>query len=82
MINLLSLISQTREEGYVGINAEAKVCQDIILKAISESSLNKNITIKGGVVMRNITGDTRRATVDIDLDFIITPAEDSHLYRW
>ena len=82
MINLLSLISQTREEGYVGINAEAKVCQDIILKAISESSLNKNITIKGGVVMRSITGDTRRATVDIDLDFIKYSLEENSIRRF
>ena len=30
----------------------------------------RNVTIKGGVVMRSITGDVRRATRDIDFDFI------------
>ena len=45
--------------------AEARVCQDIVLKAISESTMNRNVTIKGGVVMRSITGDVRRATRDI-----------------
>ena len=31
---------------------------------------NRNVTIKGGVVMRSITNNNRRATRDIDLDFI------------
>ena len=50
--------------------AEARVCQDIVLKAIAESNLSRNVTIKGGVVMRSITGNIRRATQDMDLDFI------------
>lgn len=28
------------------------------------------MTIKGGVVMRSLSGEIRRATQDIDLDFI------------
>jgi hypothetical protein len=28
------------------------------------------VTIKGGVVMRSITGNVRRATQDMDIDFI------------
>ena len=43
---------------------------DIILEAISKCHLNENVTIKGGVVMRNISNDVRRATVDLDFDFI------------
>ena len=58
------------ESGYTGANLTAKVCQDIVLKAIAESNLNRNVTIKGGVVMREITGDVRRATQDMDIDFI------------
>ena len=70
MANLEELASAVKNDGYSEINAEAKVCQDIVLKAISQSRLNRNITIKGGVVMRSITGDIRRATQDMDLDFI------------
>ena len=47
-----------------------RFCQDIILKAIASSSLSRNVTIKGGVVMRSKTGNVRRATQDIDMDFI------------
>lgn len=70
MADLNELVEAVRDDGYSQINAEAKVCQDIVLKAIASSSLNRNVTIKGGVVMRGISGDVRRATQDMDLDFI------------
>lgn len=59
MPDLDKLAKAVRNEGYSEVNAEARVCQDVILKAISMSSLNRNVTIKGGVVMRSITGDVR-----------------------
>ena len=70
MANLEELANTVMNDGYSEMNAEAKVCQDIVLKAIAQSSLNHNVTIKGGVVMRSITGNIRRATQDMDLDFI------------
>lgn len=70
MANLEELAWTVRNDGYSEVNAGAKVCQDVVLEAISNSSLSRNVTIKGGVVMRSITGDTRRATQDMDLDFI------------
>lgn len=69
-MDLRDEIDKIMDEGYNEANAEARLCQDILLKAISESSLKRNITIKGGVVMRNLSGSVRRATQDIDLDFI------------
>ena len=63
-------VGKIKNEGYSEANAEAKLCQDIIISAISKSSLNRNVTIKGGVVMRSLSGEIRRATQDIDLDFI------------
>ena len=58
------------EEGLTRELAAARVCQDIVLKAIAEGPLSRNVTIKGGVVMRSLTKNNRRATRDIDLDFI------------
>jgi predicted nucleotidyltransferase component of viral defense system len=69
-MDLRDEIDKIMDEGYNEVNAEARLCQDILLKAISESSLKRNVTIKGGVVMRNLSGSVRRATQDIDLDFI------------
>ena len=62
MADLELLADEFRKEGYSDQNAEARVCQDIVLKAIAESDLSRNVTIKGGVVMRSITGNIRRAT--------------------
>ena len=70
MISIQKLIEQERNNGYLGDNASAKVCQDIVLKALANSSLSRNVTIKGGVVMRSKTNNSRRATQDLDIDFI------------
>lgn len=70
MIDIDAMIQKEIENGYGDANAQAKVCQDLILKAISKSSMNRNVTIKGGVVMRGKTKNVRRATQDLDLDFI------------
>ena len=69
-MNLREMMDIYSEEGLTRALSSARVCQDIILKAISEGALNRNVTIKGGVVMRSLTKNNRRATRDIDLDFI------------
>ena len=69
-MNLEELRIKYLNNGYTMANASAKICQDIILNKISKSRMNKNITIKGGVVMYGLSNDKRRATRDIDLDFI------------
>ena len=76
MLQIAEMIEKAKTEGYNEANAEAKVCQDIVLMLISKTSMSRNITVKGGVVMRSITGDARRATQDIDLDFIRYPLQD------
>ncbi|MCD8120425.1 MAG: nucleotidyl transferase AbiEii/AbiGii toxin family protein [Lachnospiraceae bacterium] len=70
MISLDEMTEKYRNIGYSDRNADARVCQDIVLKAIERSNFGRNVTIKGGVVMRSITGNVRRATEDLDLDFI------------
>ena len=44
-MDLNELIKLEISNGYGDANAQAKVCQDIILKAIATSSLSRNITI-------------------------------------
>ena len=63
-------------------DAIAKVSQDIILLKISKSSLSHNVTIKGGVVMHNISKDKRRATRDIDFDFIKYSLDDKSIIKF
>ena len=73
MINILELSKTVNLEGYNEEMAEAKLCQNIILLLLSKSKYNRNITIKGGVVIRSISNNFRRATVDIDFDLIKYP---------
>lgn len=49
-MDLNELIKLEISNGYGDANAQAKVCQDIILKAIATSSLSRNITIKGALL--------------------------------
>lgn len=69
-MDINEMIDMYMEDGLTRELAAARVCQDVVLKAISIGQLNRNVTIKGGVVMRSITNNNRRATRDIDLDFI------------
>ena len=69
-MDLRKMMQVYQEDGLVVDLASARVCQDIVLMAIANGPLNRNVTIKGGVVMRSITNNNRRATRDIDLDFI------------
>ena len=78
-MNLNEMIELEIANGYGDANAQSKVCQDIILKAIANSSLSRNMTIKGGVVMRSKTGSVRRATQDLDIDFIRYSLEDESI---
>ena len=78
-MNLYELIHKYEEMGYKNADAVAKVAQDIILLKISKSEFNKNVTIKGGVVMHSISNDLRRATRDLDLDFIKYSLEDKSI---
>ena len=76
-MDIQKMVDAELQKGYSGDNARAKVCQDIVLKAIANSSLNRNVTIKGGVVMRSKTNNVRRATQDLDIDFIRYPLTDT-----
>lgn len=76
-MNINTIFNNYLANGYSNLNAISKTCQDIILVQISNSSLNKNVTIKGGVVMMAISKDIRRATQDLDIDFIRYSLDDS-----
>ena len=69
-MNLYEEVEKIKASGYSEQNAQSKLGQDIVLKAIADSGMARNATIKGGVVMRSISGNARRATQDLDLDFI------------
>lgn len=81
-INISELTNYIKNEGYNGAYIEAKLCQDILLLLISKSIYANNITIKGGVVMRSISNNSRRATLDIDFDFVKYPLTDNGIINF
>lgn len=78
-MNISETINQYVLAGYSESDAIPKVAQDIVLLKIGKSKYNKNITVKGGVVMHNISKDMRRATRDMDIDFIKYSLEDKSI---
>ena len=59
-MNLEELREKCLNNGFSPSNVSAKLCQEIILSKISKSDMNQNITIKGGVVMYEISNDKRQ----------------------
>ena len=68
--------------GYRSDAANAKVAHDIVLLAMKRCGFKTNSTVKGGVVMSSLTGDVRRATMDMDIDFIRYPTGDAGVARF
>ena len=81
-MDIYELINKYVTAGYSEDDAIPKVAQDIILLKIGNSQYSKNITVKGGVVMHNISKDMRRATRDIDIDFIKYSLEDKSILNF
>lgn len=81
-MNLNELVNNYLAQGYELADAQSKVCQDFVLYKIGKSRYTHNITIKGGVVMHNISKSTRRATRDLDLDFIKYSLDDNSIINF
>ena len=69
-------------EGFSYLEASSRTSQDVLLTLIAKSGLSKNVTIKGGVVIQHVSGDSRRATQDFDLDFIRYSLNDDSIRRF
>ena len=81
-MNLKDEIQKYVKVGYSPANATSKVCQDIILLKISKNNMSYHVTIKGGVVMMQLSKDKRRATQDLDMDFIKYSLKDEAIYSF
>ena len=82
MIVIRELMEAIRNEGYSGPAVGARVFQDLVLEAIASGPYSENITIKGGVLMRELSQSARRATMDIDMDFMRFPLTDEGILRF
>ena len=67
--------------GYRMAEAQAKVAHDAILFAMHKSGFKNSCTVKGGVVMCELTKKVRRTTMDIDIDFMHYSISDLSIRR-
>ena len=81
-MGLEEYVRQYVKRGYELNDARSKVAQDIILTKICKSDFKEHITVKGGVVMHSISNSVRRATRDLDLDFIKYSLDDASIYSF
>lgn len=82
MILFAEKIALLETQGYANAPAMAKLAHDVVLKALEKCGFAEHITIKGGVVMSSITEDIRRATMDMDVDFIRYGLSDDEIDGW
>mgnify|MGYP006939888643 FL=1 len=59
-MGLEEMVKSYIKSGYGLEDAQSKVAQDIILAKICKSNFKNSITIKGGVVMHNLSNSLRR----------------------
>jgi predicted nucleotidyltransferase component of viral defense system len=76
------VVSRLAAMGYKRAAARAKIAHDVVLAAIRSSGMKGFVTIKGGVVMSSLTDVARRATMDMDLDFVHYPLANDAIRRF
>ena len=64
------LISKYEELGFSIANCRNLAAEEIIISKIAKSPLAEHVTLKGGIIMYNLTKSSRRVTQDIDFDLI------------
>ena len=69
-MNLARMRDLYMDDGLGFDSASARACQDAFLTMVAASDFADKVTFKGGVVMQQVSGDLRRATQDIDFDFM------------
>ena len=69
-------------KGYTTDTANAKIAHDVVLDAVREAGFHDNLTVKGGVVMSGLTNVVRRATMDMDVDFLHYSLSDAAIRRF
>jgi len=74
-------LKELKSLGYQMPEAEAKVAHDAVLYAIHKSGFKNNATVKGGVVMCELTTEARRTTMDLDLDFVHCSISETSIRR-
>ncbi len=75
-MNLKEMVQSYEKKGMLKEAAQSHAASEVLLSKIASSELAEHVTIKGGIVMYTLTQNARRATTDVDFDFIHYSIED------
>ena len=70
MKTIKTIVNKYLRKGYDIPHSQSAACQEILLNKIASSNMADKVLLKGGVVIFNMTQNLRRATIDLDFDFI------------
>ena len=73
------LIDKYVAQGYSVGNSRNLAAEEIIISKIAKSPLAEHVTLKGGIVMFNLSKSSRRVTQDIDFDLICYSIEEESI---
>lgn len=76
------LLSKYSQRGYSLNDARNLAAEQIILEKIERSEFCSKVTLKGGIVMFQITNYERTVTKDIDIDFMKYPLTEPSIYNF
>lgn len=79
MIKISDLVSKYTKLGYSLAVSQNLAAEEIVLRKISASDMVDKIALKGGIVLFNLSHNSRRATRDIDFDFIHHSIDDESI---
>jgi predicted nucleotidyltransferase component of viral defense system len=78
-VKIKTLVSSYRSRGLSEESAKAHAGAEILLQKIVSSDLADRVTLKGGLLMYSLSKSGRRATADVDFDFIHYPIDDESI---
>lgn len=79
MSSIGELVTKYARQKYPLAASRNMAAEEIILRKISASGMADQVALKGGIVMFNLTHNSRRATRDIDFDFIRYSIDESSI---
>ncbi|MCQ2798814.1 MAG: nucleotidyl transferase AbiEii/AbiGii toxin family protein [Bacilli bacterium] len=79
MMTIKEIVKKYQALGANYRNAQNLAAEEIIINKLASSPLAEHVTLKGGIVMYNLTKSNRRVTQDIDFDMIRYSIEDESI---
>lgn len=81
-MTIKEIVNKYTSLGHNYRNAQNLAAEEIVLRKIASSPLSDHVTLKGGIVMFNLTKCDRRVTQDIDFDLIKYSIDDTSIKRF